>query len=146
MKKVVLSLVSAMAITSANAMDMSLSHVRDFNLDRNGVRVEASVGQVLGVTPTVGLTYVDDVYTRYALGTKVEVLKLGNLSVAAVGSGVFQDTKVGQNGFGLTVGAQASVDLAPRVSLTAGVERFIGHNRVDSFNGGVASVGLNVKF
>jgi hypothetical protein len=146
MKKIFV-LATLAASLSANAMDVSLSNSRDFNLDKNAVRVETSLPvAVLGVSPTLSATRVDNVYTRYAVGAQANLAKVGPVSLAVTGAGVYQDTSAGANGYGLTVGVKGSVPVAKNLDLVATVDRFLGQDRVRTFNGTQAALGLRVKF
>lgn len=143
------AIVTAMMFASyANAAEVSASYVHDFKAGREGVRVEMPVASILGVKPVLGLTHVNDAYTRYSVGADVQVAKIGPVAVALSGSTVFQDTqtRTGTNGFAVTVGAKASLPLNKSTALVASVDRFIGQERVSNLNGTVSSVGLAVKF
>lgn len=133
---------------SVSAAELSASYVRDSNVDREGFRLEMSAGKLLGVKPTFGVTHVYDNYTRYSVGGDIAVTKVGPVAVALSGATLFQDTrtKTGVNGFGLTVGAKASVSLDKSADLVARVDRFVGQSRVNEFNGTTASIGVAVKF
>jgi hypothetical protein len=146
MKKI-FALAAVAASLSANAMDLSVSYVRDANLDKDGVRVETNVPMtVLGVSPTLSATHVSNSYTRYGVGAQANLAKVGPVALGITVGGVYQDTSVGANGYGLTVGAKGTMALAKSVDLVAGVDRFFGQNRVKGFDGTQASVGLRVKF
>jgi opacity protein-like surface antigen len=146
MKKFFTMVALATGVMSVQAADVSASYVRDLNLDQDGVRVQASAGSMLGLVPTVSVTHIDGAYTRYALGTQVELAKLGPVAVSVTGAGVYQNTFGADNGYGMTVGAQAEMSLTKSVSVVAGVERFLGQSRVQPFVGNQATVGLAVKF
>lgn len=142
-----ISVVAAMMFAaSVNAAELTASYVHDSKAEKNGVRVELPVGSVLGVKPVLGVTHVNDAYTRYSVGADFQVAKVGPVALSATGSTLFQDTRVGENGFALTVGAKASVPLNKSVALVARVDRFYGQERVSNLNGTVGSVGLSVKF
>lgn len=145
MKKIVLSTLFGVTM-AANAADVSVNYVRDYNVDRDGVRLETSVGQFLGITPTVGVTHVEGVYTRWSAGSSFDLLNVGPVVFAASGTGVYQNTVGADNGYGFTVGANAKVDLTKNVSLKAGVERFYGQDRISASNGTLATVGVSVGF
>lgn len=144
--KMISAVAAMMFAASVNAADLSASYVRDSNLSKDGVRVETSVGSVMGVKPVLSVTHVDNAYTRYGVAADVGVAKVGPVALSASGSTVFQDTRVGANGFGLTVGAKASVALMKNVELVGRVDRFMGQSRVNNFNGTVSSVGVALKF
>lgn len=144
-----ISVVAAMMFAaSVNAAELTASYVHDSKAEKNGVRVELPVGSVFGVKPVLGVTHVNDVYTRYSVGADFQVAKVGPVALSASGSTLFQDTltKTGKNGYALTVGAKASVPLNKSVDLVARVDRFYGQDRVSDLNGTIGSVGLAVKF
>lgn len=144
--KTLLIAASFAALTSAHAADATLSATRDYNSDKNGVKLELSAGQLLGVKPVLGVTHFDGAMNRYSVGTSVDLLKVKSLSVAATASGVYQDSNRGSDGFGATLGVKASMPVSKSVTLVAGAERFWGQDRVSASNGTVGSVGLSVKF
>jgi opacity protein-like surface antigen len=146
MKKILAIAALASAAMSTQAAGLSASYVRDMNLDQNGVRLQASGGSLLGLTPTLSLTHVDGAYNRYALGTQAQLVKLGPVAVSVSGAGVYQNSFGADNGYGMTLGAQAELALAKGVSVVAGVERFLGQSRVQAFVGNQATLGLAVKF
>jgi hypothetical protein len=146
MNKIITIVALASAAMSTQAAGLSASYVRDMNLDQNGVRLQASVDNLFGVSPTLSLTHVDGAYNRYALGTQVELAKLGPVAVSVSGAGVYQNSFGAANGYGMTLGAQAELALAKGVSVVAGVERFLGQSRVQAFVGNQATFGLAVKF
>lgn len=145
MKKVLViaALLSSMV---ASATEVSVNYVRDFNLDRNGVSVEASAFSMKNVTPVVNLTHVNNVYTRYGVGVNYSVANVGPVKVSVGGSGVFQDTTSASNGYGLTVGATASYPINKMVNVNLGVNQFFGQKRIDGFDGTQATLGVSSKF
>lgn len=143
MKKIVIAALATIAL-AASAAEVTVSSVRDYTgTDTNGYRVATQVAG-LGLSAT----HIDNKYNRFAVGKDIQVAKLGPVALSAGGAGVYQSTNTvgGVDGYGLTVGAKASVALAKSVDLVAGVERFYGQDRVKQFNGNVGSVGLNIKF
>ena len=141
MKKIVIASILATAAIAASAVEVSVSGVRDYNLDKDGYRVGATVAGL-----SVSATRIEDSYNRYAVGKDFAIAKVGTVGISAGGAVVYQDTVSGSDGYGLTAGVKASVPLAKNVDLVAGVERFAGQERVNRFNGTVGTVGLNVKF
>lgn len=144
--KMISVVVAMMFAASVNAAEISASYIHDSKAEKNGVRVELPARSVLGVKPVLGITHVNDAYTRYSVGADFQVAKVGPVALSAAASTLFQDTRVGENGFALTVGAKASVPLNKSVDLVARVDRFVGQDRVSNLNGTVGSVGLAVKF
>ena len=146
MKKIMTAVAIFAAMTTVSATELSVNYVRDFNLDKNGVALTATTGSVLGAKPEVSLTHVTGAYTRYAAGANYEVLGVGPVKVSLGGSGVFQSTQNASNGFGLVVGARASMDLMKNVALVARVDQFFGQKRIEGYNGVTTTVGLSYKF
>lgn len=145
MKKIMFALAVMAAGMSAHALDVGVSAVHDYNLSKNGVRLQTAVPVVPGGL-TASVTHIEDGYARLAVGKSFDLAKAGPVQFSASVSGVHQTTHNGPNGFGVVVGAGASMPISKNVGLTAGVERFIGQDRVKQFNGNSAVVGLNVKF
>lgn len=141
------SVVAAMMFAaSVNAAELSASHVRDSNLSKDGVRVEASFVSLKGFDPILSVTHVNNAYTRYGVGADADFVTVGPAAISLTAGTVFQDTSVGANGFGLTVGAKATVALSKKVDLVGRVDRFMGQSRVNNFNGTTSSIGVAVKF
>jgi hypothetical protein len=141
LKKLTIAALLAIS-TSAFAADVTVSTVRDYQVEKTGYRIGTTVAG-LGLSATV----VEDKYNRYAVGKDFNIAKVGPVAFSAGVAGVYQDTaKSNANGFGLTVGSKATYDINKNVTVVAGVERFIGQNRVSASNGNVGSLGLNIKF
>ena len=143
MKKFLTAFALFAAIGTASAVEVGVSAVRDYNLERDGNRVSATVGKI-----TASATNISGVYNRYAVGTGFDVATLGTVKVGATVAGVYQNTAggTGADGYGLTAGLKASVPLAKNVDLTAGVERFTGQERVKAYNGTMGTVGVALRF
>ena len=139
MKKIVMASILATVAFAASAVEVSA--VSDRNLDKNGFRVGA---EVVGLN--VSATHVDDRYNRYAVGKSFELTKVGPVALSASVAAVYQDTNVGKDGYGLTAGAKATLPVTKSLDVVAGVERFVGQERVKSFNGNVATLGVAYKF
>ena len=146
MKKFLTALALFAFGSMAMAADVGVSAVRDSNLDQNGARVTLTTGKVLGVTPQLSVTNVDG-YTRYAAGAEAGLFAVGPVKVSAAGAAVYQNTAgAGTNGYGLTAGVKAVLPLTKNIDATAGVERFYGQDRINGFNGSVATVGIVARF
>lgn len=140
MKKAIIA--SMLAITTAAfAGEVTVSAARDYNVELDGYRVGTSVA---GVNLTA--THIEKTYTRFAVGKDFELVKVGPVALSAGGSVVYQDTTNGANGYGLSIGAKATMPITKSIDLVAGVERFTGQSRVANSNGNTGSVGLNLKF
>lgn len=146
MKKIIIASALVAITTIASAVEVGVSSVRDSGLDKNGVRVTASVGPVAGFMPQLSLTRVDGAYNRYAAGGEYAVTKVGPVAVAATGTLVYQDTNTGADGYGATLGLKATLPLTKTISVVAVVERFAGQERVSASNATSSSLGLTVKF
>lgn len=140
MKKIIIATMLAIT-TAAFASDVTVSSTRDTKLDKNGVTVGTSVGGY-----ALSATKVEDAYNRFAVGKDFSVTKVGPVAVTAGVAGVYQDSQVGRNGFGVSVGAKATYPLTKNLDLVGGVNRFFGQERIDNFNGTNVSVGLTAKF
>lgn len=142
MKKILTALALVAAVGAATAAEVGVSAVRDYNVDKDGVRATVALGKA-----TVSATSIDNVYNRFGVGTGVDLVKIGPVKVGATGAAVYQDTAgTGENGYGLTAGLKATLPLAKNVDLTAGVERFVGQARVNQYNGTVGAVGVALRF
>ena len=127
--------------TAAFAGDFSVSGVYDYTAKEQGFRVGTSVA---GLSLTA--THIDNQYNRYAVGKDVELTKLGPVALSAGASVSYQDTINGVNGYGISVGAKATLPITKQIDLVASTERFAGQERVSQFNGNTGSIGLKVKF
>lgn len=141
MNKLILATAISLSALTATAADVSVSTVRDFSTDRNGVRVTTGVAGF-----NAGYTHVTDSYNRFSLGKEMQLVKLGKASVAATGTAVYQNSTNNANGYGLIAGVKAAYPLTKDLELVAGIERFIGQKRVNSYNGNTTVVGVNIKF
>lgn len=139
MKKIVIASILATAALVASAVEVSATH--DYNSTKNGFRVGAGVAGF-----DVTATHVENTYNRFAVGKSFNVAKIGSANLSATVAGVYQDTHVGQNGHGLTAGVKATVPVTKTVSAFVGAERFLGQDRVKTFNGSTTQIGLSYKF
>jgi hypothetical protein len=146
MKKLLIATTLVAIASMATAAEVGMSSVRDIGLDKNGVRVTASVGTLVGFTPQVSFTQLNGSYDRWAVGGQYALAKVGPVAFAATASGVYHDSLVGSDGYGVTGGLKATYALSKNVDVVAGVERFIGQDSVSASNATVTSFGLNLKF
>lgn len=144
MKKTIIALSIICASVAASAVDVGVSAVRDHSLEQTGLRVEGSVGEVYGLKPVISYTAIRDNYERYALGVQYTPFTLNGFSASAVGSGVYQVTSNGENGYGWSVGTKVTYDVSKDVQLFAGFERLIGQSRIK--DGNLSSFGAVIKF
>lgn len=144
MKSTFIATVLATTVGAASAAGVGVAAVYDYNLEKAGVRLQ---GQAPVVPVDLSVTYINDQYARYGIGKSFDLTTVGPVRVSASVGGVYQDTLAGgTNGYGFTAGVGASMLLAKDVSLTVGVERFAGQDRVKAFNGTSVTAGVNVKF
>ena len=139
MKKMIIAAILGVAAISAQAVEVSVLH--DYHLNKDGYRISE---QVAGLT--VSATKMGSTYTRYAVGKSFDVTKIGAANVSAQVAGVYQNTSLAQNGYGLTYGAKVTLPVSKSVDAFVGAERFFGQDRVKSFNGTSANIGLAYKF
>ena len=123
------------------AGELSISQVRDFGLNRNGVEVSAPVAGF-----ATNVTHVDNSYNRVGLSKDFGVTS--GKFFASVSPGVaYQRTLDGtSSGYGITLGAKAGVQVSKDVNFHIGVGQFYGQNRVADFSNTTGSVGVTVKF
>lgn len=140
MKKVICAALIFCSST-AFAGGIGLAGVRDFNADKNGIRLSA---EMFGVNSSV--THVENAYNRYAVGKDFDVVRFGGFKLQAAPSVAYQDSSKGQDGYGLSVGSKVGYALGKNASVNVGVERFFGQSRIKSHNGTTATVGLNLTF
>jgi hypothetical protein len=130
------------AATSASAADVSVSAVRDYNLDKTGVRLETTL---LGVS--LSATNVSGEYNRLAVGKTYDLLSVGPVSLGVSGAGVYHARlNPGEDGYGATIGARVSYKLDSNASVIAGVEQFYGQRRLRDTSGVSGNIGLKVTF
>lgn len=146
MKKFIIAGVLASVVGVASAVEVSVGGAYDYKAEQFGTRVAVSAGKIGPVTPNASVTYINNVYTRYAVGGDVSLVSLGPVKLGAGVSGVYQDSYTGQDGYGVTAGLKANYDVTKNISVTGGVERFYGQDRIKSSNGTVASLAVSYKF
>lgn len=145
MKSIVFAVSAVVLAASASATEVNMNYVRDLNLDKNGVRVAASVGSG-ALKPELAVVHVSDSYTRYSAGANYDLLSIGAVKVSVGGAGVYQNTQTTDSGVGLNLGVKTSVNLMKNVSLDARVEQFVGHKKVSAFDGTTVMVGASYRF
>lgn len=147
MKKLLLATTFAVASFSASAVEVGVAGAYDHRLAKWGERVELRVADSWwGVKPTASVTYLKDDYTRYAIGGAFPLVKLGKAETFLTGSGVYQDTRHGTSGYGLTVGLRAEYLTMKNLAVTGAVEHFQGQDRLSIFNGTTAAAGVAFRF
>jgi len=146
MKNVMLIAAIATMTASVQAAEFGIASVHDYDANKNGTRVSAQLSsKMFGVAPTISATLVENAYNRYAIGGKLELAKVGPLTLDAVGSGVYQDSVGRSDGYALTAGVAATYKVNDTVSVTAGIEQQRGQDRIESFNGNTTSVGVKIN-
>lgn len=137
MKKIAMIALIAIA-GAASAADVTVSGIVDH---KDSYRVATEVKGI-----AVSATHVDTILNRYAVGKDITLTTVGPVSLAATGAVVYQDSALGEDGYGLTVGAKASYQITKAISAVIGAEHFVGQSRINMYDGNVVTVGLNVKF
>ena len=140
MKKAIIASLLAVS-ASAFAGDVTISAVRDYNVERNGFQIGTNVKGL-----TVTATHIDQGYNRYAVGKDFELTKVGPVALSAGGSVSYQDTFNSVGGYGLSLGAKATMPITKTMDLVASVERTAGQERISQFNGNTGAIGVKVKF
>ena len=140
MKKAIIASLLAVS-ASAFAGDVTISAVRDYNVERNGFQIGTNVKGL-----TVTATHIDQGYNRYAVGKDFELTKVGPVALSAGGSVSYQDTFNSAGGYGLSLGAKATMPITKTMDLVASVERTAGQERISQFNGNTGAIGVKVKF
>jgi hypothetical protein len=146
MKKLFAATALVMATLSASAMEVGVSAVRDSNLNADGVRVTVAAGSIGSIKPILSITHLNNQYNRYAVGSEYVLTKLGPVAVGATAALAYQDNTASVAGYGLALGAKATLPLAKNVDAVLSTERFAGQDRIGNSNGMVTALGLNVKF
>ena len=140
MKKAIIASMLAMTAT-AFAGDVTVSSVHDFTTHSYGLRAGTSVAGL-----TVTATHIDNAYNRYAVGKDFELVKVGPVALSAGAAVGYQDTYGSDNGYGLVVGAKATMPITKAIDLVASTERFTGQDRIANSNGATGTLGIKVKF
>lgn len=143
MKKLIIATSIMAASLSTMATEVSVSAVRDFNLNANGARVTTELSGL-----KLSATNVDNQYLRLSVGKEFPLVKVGPVSLSASVSGVSQDSKAvhHSDGYGLALGGKATLAVTKSIDLVASAERFVGQSRVSSYNGNTGTLGLTLKF
>lgn len=145
MKNVLIGAVLAVAGFAAAAGDVEVSAVRDYSIDRSGVRIGLTLpDSMLGATGAV--TFVDGGYTRFSVGKTIDIVRGDRARLQTTVAGVYQDSRTGSDGLGVTVGVGGVVQLAKGLDFTAGVERFYGQDRLSGYTGNTVTAGLSLKY
>ena len=148
MKKIIIATALVAAMGIASALEVGVSEVRDYHLHANGSRISLATSAIGSLTPQASITHVAKQFNQYAIGADYAVTKFGPVALAVTAAGVFQDTTPGakrSDGYALSYGAKATVELAKNVSVVAGVERLSTQHRISAFAGNSAVVGVQVK-
>lgn len=146
MKKIVIAGILASAFGIASAAEVSVGGAYDYKSEQWGTRVTASAGKLGPIVPQVSVTQISNRYTRYAVGTNVDLAQVGNLKVGAGAAGVYQNSFVGDNGYGVTAGLNATYAVTKDFSVVGSIEKFYGQERIKAYDGTVASIGVAYKF
>ena len=141
MKKFIIAAALATTAIFASAAEVSVSAVHDYTVAKTGLKASTSA---FGVG--VSAAYIDGVYTRYGVSKDFALMKVGPVALDASVGGVYQNTYNGTSGMGLTAGVKASMPLSKSMTLHAGVDRFMGQDRVSAFDGNTVTAGVTLKF
>lgn len=150
MKKLAIASIIALAATAASALELGVTHTRDYSgaESRNGAGV--SLTQRYG---KVGVTAGFDRFTkgsndqdRYSLVAGYDVAKVGAFTVTPKLGAAYLQNQVGENGYAMTVGAGVSTPLTKQISLGLDVARQYGQDRVKASDGNTVALGLSYKF
>ena len=150
MKKILIATTIALAATAASALEVGVIGTRDYSGtdNRNGAGV--TLGQSFG---KVGVTAGFEQFTRgandqdrYSLVAGYNVAKVGAITVTPNVGVAYLNNQTGQDGYAMTVGIGATVPVTKQISLTAGVARQYGQDRVQAFDGNRVTVGVKYKF
>jgi hypothetical protein len=148
MKKIIIATALVTAMGIASALEVGVSEVRDYHLHANGSRISLAASPIGNLTPQVSITHVSKQFNQYAIGGDYAVTKVGPIALAVTAAGVYQDTTPGakrSDGYALSYGVKATVELAKDISVVAGIERLSTQNRISAFAGNSAVVGVQVK-
>lgn len=131
---------------SAEAADsITVSAVRDMNLDKTGIRIQGNSIDLLGGI-NANLTYLDSTYYRVSAGKDFALFSAPNfLTVAAINGG-YQETNNGPSGFGVIPSISASYRLTKSLGANVSAEYWKGENKIRDFNGTVLSAGIKASF
>jgi hypothetical protein len=146
MKKIVIASILAASVGVASAAEVSVGGVYDGKAELYGTRVTISAGSIGQVTPKVSVTNINDLYTRYAVGADLNLIEVASVKLGVTASGVYQNGYNAIDGYGVVAGLKATYDITKNISLTGGVERFYGQERIKGYNGTTTSVAVSYKF
>lgn len=141
MKKFIIATALATTAIFASAADVSVSTIHDYAIAKTGLKASTSA-----FGGSVSAAYIDGVYTRYGVSKDFALMNVGPVALGASVGGIYQNTYNGTSGMGLTAGVKASMPLSKSTTLHAGVDRFMGQDRVSSFDGNTVSAGVTLKF
>jgi hypothetical protein len=136
---------------SASALEVGVQVGNDFS-DTNrmygGVTVSESRGPV---SLTVGYnrtTVGSNNQNRWSLVGGYDFVKFGKVQITPTVGGAYLANRSSNNGFAMTVGAEASTPISFVKNLTGVVDYTyqMGQDRVNQFDGSRVSVGLRYKF
>ena len=124
----------------ANAGEVTASYLTDSG--RDGYAISTNIKGI-----TLETTHVDRLYNRFSVGKLFDIAKVGPVQLAAGGAAVYQNTLAkNDSGYGLSAQATATATVNKNVDLVAGVQKFMGQDRVNAQEGNTATFGLKVKF
>jgi len=153
MKKLIIAtaLIGAIgAIGAAQAVELGVSAVRDYQADANGVRVTLGNYDLVGFKTALEVTSVRRNgigYEQYVVSATREVYTLGPVAFAGkVSTGYVNRTTGLENGYVLNLGVGATYKLAKNTDAVVGFERRFGQDRVSDLDGNTLTIGLKQSF
>ena len=145
-KKLVLVATLIGAATAAQAVEIGVKG--GTNLPSNENVWGVTVGQQMGRVNVSGEFTRSAAVDSYSIVGGVSVAKIGPATVAAKAGGVYVggNSKGLADGYGVTVGAGASVPLAKSLAATVDYTYQRGQDRIESLNGSRVAAGLKYSF
>ena len=148
MKKLVAAVLTSAALTSAQAVDLSVYGVHTLDPSNTGYGIE--LGHAMGQwrvglsaeSVEVGRNNVESYFSTVSY----DVYKLGVLTVSAQVGGGYVRQEVGSNGWAATVGAGAALAFTKNTSAVLDVRHQLGQNKIDSLDGSSVTLGVRYSF
>lgn len=146
---IIAALVLALYLTpnqEAQAADsLTVSAVRDLNIDKNGVRLQGNSTSLLGGS-NINLTYIDNQYYRLSAGKDFKFVNTPKFTSIVAINGGYQQTDHGVNGFGIIPSINATYKITKSVGVNVGAEYWKGESKLKNFDGTVITAGIQGSF
>lgn len=148
MKKLVIGSLFTMIAATASAVDLGVSSVYDFGTDRNGYMVTAghNIGRLGLELGAARFTESGQDQTRVSLVGSLELFKVGQIGVSAKVGGAYLDNQTAADGYAAMAGVGVSMPITKSIHVVGDVVRQFGQERVNGFDGTVATAGLKYRF